>query len=278
MRDRSRDRLSSQALERSISALVAASRSPSVKFSEPSSLISKLRELIRVAPVVNVVYPRLSVLVARNDTDSVVRLYRSGTRLFAIILFPIAMILGAGAQALVYLWTGDSEVAVRAAPIILLLSSGSAIHGVMHFPYALQLAHGRTLIALTISTILIIVSVPLIIFLTKKYGILGGALAWLIQQGGYLLLGTWLTHRYILKKQGLKWLFQDVGIPAAITLFVGIASQYYLSNLTTNLNWTLFWTVLSAGIAVLLSLGASPKLVSLILMNVRRTDSTIGET
>ena len=231
-----------------------------------------------VVPVFNVVYPRLSALVARDQTNGIILLYRSGSRALAIMIFPIAMIIGGEAQTLVYLWTGDSDVAIAAAPVVLLLASGSAIHGVMHFPYALQLAHGRTWIALTISLILILVSVPLLILLTRTYGILGGALAWLLQQIGYLALGTWLTHRYMLKDLGAKWLVHDIGIPAAITLLVGFASHYSLSALTTNPYLTLMLTGFSAGIAMLLSLAASPHLVTQILASVRQTDAADIET
>jgi O-antigen/teichoic acid export membrane protein len=231
-----------------------------------------------VVPVFNVVYPRLSALVARDQTDGIILLYRSGSRALAIMIFPIAMIIGGEAQTLVHLWTGDSDVAIAAAPVVLLLASGSAIHGVMHFPYALQLAHGRTWIALTISLILILVSVPLLILLTRTYGILGGALAWLMQQIGYLALGTWLTHRYMLKDLGAKWLFHDIGIPAAITLLVGFASHYSLSTLTKNPYLTLMLAGFSAGIAMLLSLAASPHLVTQILASVRQTDAADIET
>jgi O-antigen/teichoic acid export membrane protein len=149
---------------------------------------------------------------------------------------------------------------------------------VMHFPYALQLAHGRTWIALTISVILILFSVPLIIFLTGAYGILGGALAWLLQQIGYLLLGTWLTHRYMLRNLGVKWLSQDIGIPAGITLVIGFANHYFLSDLTTNPYLTLLLAVFSAGIVVLLSLVASPQLVTQVLASLRQTEKADIET
>jgi O-antigen/teichoic acid export membrane protein len=231
-----------------------------------------------VVPVFNVVYPRLSALVARNENDTIICLYRSGSRALAIMIFPIAMIIGGEAQTLVHLWTGDSEVATAAAPAVLLLASGSAIHAVMHFPYALQLAYGRTWIALTISVILILFSVPLIIFLTGAYGILGGALAWLLQQIGYLLLGTWLTHRYMLRNLGVKWLSQDIGIPAGITLVIGFANHYFLSNLTTNPYLTLLLAVFSAGIVVLLSLVASPQLVTQVLASLRQTEKADIET
>jgi hypothetical protein len=106
------------------------------------------------------------------------------------------------------------------APILALLLMGTAINGIMIFPYALQLACGTLRLPLLICLILIVGTVPATIFLAMKYGALGGASAWVLMNSIYLLLGSWLTHRALLKEIGFRWLLWDAGLPLACSLLV----------------------------------------------------------
>jgi O-antigen/teichoic acid export membrane protein len=213
-----------------------------------------------IAPVFNVIYPRFSALVATDDTEKLINLYRSGTRMFASLLFPVGMALAVFAKDLVLIWTGNSNLASSVAPVITLLAIGSALHGVMYFPYALQLAYGITRLPLTINSILMVVLVPLIIFCALRYGALGGAMAWLTLHVLYVFLGTFLTHRLLLKGIGAKWLLQDIGLPLSVSILVGVIGFY----IEQNDEIMSFMKLICAGILTLmaatLSVLFSPKL------------------
>jgi O-antigen/teichoic acid export membrane protein len=206
-----------------------------------------------IMPVFNGVYPRLSALAAAEEVGKLTELYRSGTRLFATVLFPVAMLLAVFAEDVVRVWTGNAAVASSVAPVIALLSIGSALHGVMFIPYALQLACGITRLPLTINLILMAILAPLIVLFALSYGILGGAAAWLIFQVLYVLLGTWLTHRQLLKGVGVLWLFQDVGIPFVLALMAGIGAHYIDQQAEYALSTKLVSGIMLAFVAVSLS-------------------------
>jgi O-antigen/teichoic acid export membrane protein len=171
-------------------------------------------------PAFNTIYPRLSALVVSGDAQGLADLYRLATRFLGAVLFPLAMLLVFYAEDVMYVWTGSADTALSVAPVIQLLAIGTALHGIMHFPYALQLANGMTRIPLRINLILMFFSIPMIIFLASSYGAVGGALAWAMVEMLYVFLGTWLTHRHILKGLAPKWLYQDVGIPFGISLVI----------------------------------------------------------
>lgn len=175
---------------------------------------------ILLTPTFNVIYPRLSALVATADTEKLIDLYRSGTRLFLAALFPVATATALFAEEILTLWTGNAALASSTAPIVSLFLIGTALNGVMHFPYALQLANGMTRLPLTINAILVVIMIPTTTLLALKYGAVGGAAAWAILNGIYLLIGTWLTHKSLLKGIGFKWLIFDVGMPLILSLMV----------------------------------------------------------
>lgn len=224
---------------------------------------------VLVSPVFNVVYPRMTALVATGDTEKLIGLYRLGTRMLATVLFPIAMVLAVFAEDLVLVWTGNPGIASSAAPVIALLAIGSALHGVMYFPYALQLAYGMTRLPLTINTILMIVLVPLIIIFALKYGAMGGAMAWLVLHVLYVLLGTWLTHRHLLKGVGARWLLQDVGIPLMLSLLVGLIGHYVAQSEGYSVLVKLIGGGALALVATALSITASPKMRTVIQSSLR---------
>lgn len=188
---------------------------------------------ILITPVFNLIYPRFSASVAKGDLDELKKQYRLGTRLLASVLFPAAMLLAVFAQDIVYVWTGNLQVAISTAPVIALLASGSALHGVMHFPYALQLAYGATRLSLTIYLALIVVMLPLLAFLPLKFGTVGGGAAWLAVLIFYMLFGTWYMHRRLLTGLAISWLGREVGIALLLSVTVG-ACLYQLNSSSSD--------------------------------------------
>jgi O-antigen/teichoic acid export membrane protein len=175
---------------------------------------------VLVTPVFNVIYPRFSALVSRGEGAALAVLYRTGTRLFCSVLFPLGLGVAFFAEDILVVWTGNAELATAASPIVTLLVLGTSLNGVMHFPYALQLAHGLVRLPLLIASALAVAMVPLIVYLTLSFGAVGGATAWLVINAGYLLLGSWLTHRRLLVGIGARWLLADVGLPLAVSVLV----------------------------------------------------------
>ena len=77
---------------------------------------------------------------AVDEAAALAALYRIGTRLFCSVLFPLSLGIALFAEDLLAVWTGDAALAAATSPIVALLVLGTALNGVMHFPYALQLA------------------------------------------------------------------------------------------------------------------------------------------
>ena len=227
---------------------------------------------VLILPMFNAIFPRLTTLVVAGDTGKLTDLYRLGTRMLATVLFPIAMVLVVFAEDLIRIWVGNPDIASSVAPLISLLAIGSALHGVMFFPYALQLAYGMTRLPLMINALLMIVLIPLIIFFALTYGALGGAIAWLLFHALYMLLGTWLTHRHLLKGLGMIWLTQDVGIPFVLSFLAGFTGHYVIQNSEYSSYIKLMFGGGLALTAVLFSIAMLPTYMRTILLKSIRYD------
>lgn len=186
--------------------------------------------LILVTPVFNTVFPRFTFLAATGDENGLRELYHLGSQLMAVVIVPAALVVSMFAYELVFLWTGSPVTAAHVAPIVRIFVIGTALTGMMHLPYALQLAHGWTRIGLTINIALIIFLLPAIIVLTSRYGGTGGAAAWVLLNCVSMMIGVPLTHRRLLKGEASRWYLTDLMLPAAGALFVVVAGRALISG------------------------------------------------
>jgi len=216
---------------------------------------------VLVVPTFNAVYPRFSALVSKGDESELKSLYLLGTRLFCTVVFPVALAMASFSVDLINVWTGNESLAQSVAPIVAILVMGTALNGVMHFPYALQLAYGMVRLPFILAATLAVVLVPLIVFLTWSYGALGGAAAWLLLNVIYLFWGTWLTHRHLLKGVAAQWLLQSVAMPLAISILVTVAGKHLIE---AQQDWNYYFRLIAsagAGLsAIFIGLALSPQL------------------
>ena len=178
-----------------------------------------------VNPVFNVVFPGLSALVAVGDTQALTRFYHRSAQLMAVVVAPVAAVLVLFAYDIFGLWTGNALATRNVAPIASFLVFGSTLNSLMVLPYALQLAHGWTGLGLRINIFLIAILVPTVLVLAARYGPVGAAAVWPMLNGLYLLIGAPLTHRRLLKREGRRWLIEDVGLPLAGTIGIAWAGR-----------------------------------------------------
>lgn len=188
-----------------------------------------------ISPIFTAVFPRLSGMVAKNEAHDIRTLYHQGTQLTAVLVLPMAVVLGMFGPQIVTLWTGDAAIASQVAPVVTLLALGTAVNGLMHLPYALQLAHGWTSLSLRFSLIKAVVFLPFLWWAASSYGATGGAATWAALNLCYMLIGVPLTHRKLLRGDALRWFLFDVGHPLLWTLVV--VSIYRAGVGTDSLGW-----------------------------------------
>lgn len=190
-------------------------------------LVSGLQVLI--VPTFNVIYPKFTTLHARGDEVGLAKFYSDASRMYAAALFSLALALALHVQAIVTLWIGRADVAARVAPVVALLAIGSALNGIMYFPYALQLAAGHPRIPFMVNLALLTLAVPTIVWLATSYGAVGGALAWALLGVVYLFVGTVVTKRKVAGFSGIRWLVRDIAVPlllAAVPATLGASLSH----------------------------------------------------
>jgi O-antigen/teichoic acid export membrane protein len=169
-------------------------------------------------PISGAMVPRMSKLVAEGDEAGLRRLYRNATQLVGVIAIPAALMLAFFAYQVLWAWTGDADIARRAAPVLTLYALGNGILALGSFPYYLQYAKGDLKMHLIGSALFVVLLIPALIWATSKYGAVGAGWAWLGANSVYFAIWVPTVHGRFVKGLHMQWIIHDVSPIVLITL------------------------------------------------------------
>lgn len=156
-------------------------------------------------PISSAIMPRMARLQGERKYEELKSVYIGATEFVAAVVVTAGIILAALAKPALYVWTGDTVLAEKAAPILQLYALGNAILTLGAFPYYLQYAKGNLRLHFIGNLITAILLIPAIIWAAKNYGAIGAGWAWVLIQFIYLLLWVSYVHKMIEPNINLQW-------------------------------------------------------------------------
>ncbi len=165
-------------------------------------------------------FPALCRL-ATSDHKRLADFYHRSCQLMSVLVMPAAVVVLLLGRQVVFAWTGNAVLAAKVYPIAALLTAGMALNCLATVPFALQLAYGWTALALFSNLASILISVPLLLVFTSRYGATGAAAVWLLVNFSYLFTQIPLTHRRLLRGEQRNWCLFDTGLPLLACAAVG---------------------------------------------------------
>jgi O-antigen/teichoic acid export membrane protein len=181
-------------------------------------------------PVFYSIYPQLTQLVINDDQEGLKRLYHKGCQFMSVLVLPVAVVTALFSYEILLLWTQDPTTAEKTHLLVSILICGTALNGLMNFPYALQLAFGWTSLSFFKNVIAVILLVPLIIYMAIHYGAIGAAGVWFILNLGYVLFEIPIMHHRLLRKEKWRWYLQDVCLPLAVCILIAGLGRIFING------------------------------------------------
>jgi O-antigen/teichoic acid export membrane protein len=169
-------------------------------------------------PLFQAVFPRFSQLVALDDDRPLSVVYHRSAQTMSVLVLPAATVFALFAREIMLLWTRSPEAAAATSVVVALFAIGTALHGLMNIPYALQLAAGWTKLALYTNLVALAILVPALVVLSGRYGVIGAGIVWVALNVGYATVGVGIMHRRLLRGELGRWYLADVGLPALASL------------------------------------------------------------
>jgi O-antigen/teichoic acid export membrane protein len=199
-----------------------------------------------VSPMFAVVFPRLAQLVSQNREEATAHFYDVSSQLMSVVLLPITAVTALFAPEVLQLWTRNPSIVANGHGLLSLVIIGNAMNGLMNVPYAMQLAHGWTALALWSNVVAIAICVPLTYMLSLHYGAEGGATVWVLLTLGYILCSMPVMHRKLLRNRLSRWYLLDVGAPAVVAFAIAAIGRVILPRTTSSAETVLFLVGLAA--------------------------------
>jgi O-antigen/teichoic acid export membrane protein len=174
------------------------------------------------APVAVAIFPRMAGLAALENRVGLSAVYHRACALVLVAAGSGGLTIAVYAPEVLRAWTGSQTTAQRAGLAASLLIVGQLIQVVMLLPSYLPLVFDRVRINLVWGIGSIVLLVPMLVLLVRKYGITGGATAWLAMNMIVILPYTFMVHHRFLRGEFAKWAFKDVGLPS-LGIGIGLA-------------------------------------------------------
>lgn len=210
-----------------------------------------------IGPLFSALYPRFTQLLANQNLIELRDLYHKGCQMMTVLVMPVALAVSFFSDELLQLWVRDEAVVRNTAPILSLLILGTALNGMMNLPFALQMAHGWTRLAIGMNVVAILLLLPALFLAVKSYGVLGAASIWLLLNVGYIVFGLILMHRKIFRGELISWVANDFGLPSVAVVGVMAGFVFLMPQEATELV-RLAWILLAVLVAFCVAVWVAP--------------------
>lgn len=199
-------------------------------------------------PIATALTPRFNGLHAQGKNFEVKRAFEYGAEMTATIVAPAAIGLILFGEGVLYVWTGRVDLAQEVAPILRVLTLGTALGAIINIPCSLYLSRGK-MTAVIIANVTGAVSITiLMITIVPLYGSIAAAWLW----AGYNVVYLFVALPVVFKECELwfaNWLFKSTLMPAGACFASGALVMLCLpKSAIPNVRETAFHLVLATGV------------------------------
>jgi O-antigen/teichoic acid export membrane protein len=212
--------------------------------------------LILGQPIGQAFQPRLTRAFSEGGINATCKELQRCTQLTVLMTFPIGAVLFAFPEAVLYVWTGNHEIANHGANVLRGYVVGNTLIAAGGLLYFLQVAIGNVRWHFRGNILLAAILVPMIPWLASRYGADGAA--WLWASTNFFLFLVW--NSVLLKKVAKPlfphWLLRDTLRPFIFTFSLATIFSSALSGLQQG-RLGLFLICLSVGIITFITTALS---------------------
>lgn len=173
-------------------------------------------------PLTSALQPRLTRFYSEKKFKELYLLYVQGGQVISIFPFIVSLIVSFFPYTVLFLWTGDEEIAKNTAEILRYYILGSGFLSLAAFPSILQNSYGNLKYHLIGNVIILLTLVPCSVYFAFLFGAKGASLVWLSVNLSYFLIWVTYSHSKLLPGKQWDWLVQ--GFVKPVLPFIVILS------------------------------------------------------
>lgn len=166
--------------------------------------------ILVVTPIASSVTPHLAKLEAEEKANEILQVYRDTTKLVSVFGGTAGVVLIFLTKPVLYAWTGRPMVADSIVSVVVWYAVGNMLLNFSSFAYSLQYAKGRMRFHVIGNFLMLILLVPTLFVLARRFGAFGAGITWASINAAYLLIWVSYTHAKLIPGINLRWLMFDI--------------------------------------------------------------------
>ena len=222
------------------------------------------------APTTQAIYPKMVEYVAQEKVQELTNLYHQGAQLISVLIAPVAIMLAFFGKDIIYLWSGDINLATKTAPILLPLVLGSFLNCLVWMPYQLQLAYGWTTFGIRVNLVAVLILIPAIFLITPHYGAVGAAWVWALLNAGYVTIAMHYMYKKLIPEEKWRWYWHDVIKQLMPAIFVMVIVKLIITGFMYNDMTKFFIYFFTLCIAIFAAIWQSNQIKPLMLLSINK--------
>jgi O-antigen/teichoic acid export membrane protein len=202
------------------------------------------------APLIYAIGPMMARLIAKQQVDEAVSLFRNAT-LFTVLLlsaaFAVTILWG---TELLLAWTNDEELVELAHPLLPAYLSGTFFFALNYLSYSINYALGDFSRRLKYSLVTVVIYIPILLLACHYFNEYGLIYSWLIVNVLFFFVAQPLLYNQLKFELFRQSLFSDIILP-----FIGCFGIVVLTYFIDLKQWQRWQILVVLGFMFFLSLG-----------------------
>lgn len=192
------------------------------------SLASSLNRL--ASPVATAWLPSLTQLATKKDYKKLANIYITSAKLTSILILSSGIIMAAYPSKVIFIYLGEIAYPKELPYVLSILAVSFILNGLVNTSQTLALAIGKPIFLVWQNAVGVFITLPLCIYFSEYYGLLGGGVSWLIANLISFIFFTPKIHEAVLKEINTAFFLRTI-FPI---IFICVTCLFILSLLYSS--------------------------------------------
>ncbi len=192
-------------------------------------------------PITQLVYTRMIGFVVSGDIKELYKLYFRASQVITLIISPAVLINHFYAKEIIFIWTGNIDIANNVAPILSILVLSTFFSVLIQIPLHIQFAFGKLKILIINILIVMILIIPIFKLINPIYETKGIIWVLILFNLTLLFLNIIYVQKKIFVMEIKSFLINCLFVPFGLIFFIfSIADFFKPITIVSRYEWALF--------------------------------------
>lgn len=210
--------------------------------------------LVFVSPISVALLPRFTALYSNCKDQEAAQLFAKVNLFVAIVVFAIMANMVFYAKELIWIWTGNLDLAEKSGIFLVPLSVSFTMLSLQVIPYDIAIANGYTRLNNILGIVSLTVTMPGYWIATKYFGGLGAAYVYCFVQTTITFIYIYFINKKFLRAKIYDLIFNKILFPLGVTLLIAYSCSLISNFLNDSRILSLVRIVLFTVITLLVTL------------------------